>query len=109
MAGSQPFGKRLKAARLRKAAGGRYSQEKLGIDAGIAEETASARMNQYERGVHIPEIGTATRIARLLDVPLAYLFCIEDDLADLLLAAYQLSPEQRQTLREIAEKIRETS
>ena len=107
MAATQPFGKRLKAARLRKAAGGRYSQEKLGIEAGIAEETASTRMNQYERGVHIPELGTATRIANLLEVPLAYLFCIEDDLADLLLMAYRLSPEQRQTLLELAAKIAE--
>jgi transcriptional regulator with XRE-family HTH domain len=39
---------RLKEARLRTG----LSQQKLGILAGIDEATASARMNQYERGIH---------------------------------------------------------
>lgn len=98
MASNQPFAKRLKQARLRKAAGRRYSQEQLGIEAGIVEETASARMNQYERGVHLPDLDMAARIAKLLDVPLAYLFCSEDDLAELLLVAHTLSAEQRRQL-----------
>ena len=106
MAGNQPFAKRLKEARMRKSADRRYSQEQLGIEAGIAEETASARMNQYERGVHLPDLGTAERLAKLLDVPLAYLFCIEDELAELLLAAHVLTPEQCRQLtvqaREVA-------
>ena len=38
--------KRLKEARLRSG----LSQEKLGVLAGIDEASASARMNQYERG-----------------------------------------------------------
>jgi transcriptional regulator with XRE-family HTH domain len=40
-----------KEARLR--AG--ISQEKLGVLAGIDEASASARMNQYERGKHTPD------------------------------------------------------
>lgn len=104
MVKNQPFAKRLKSARLRKgerlkAEGrGRYSQERLGIDAGIAEETASARMNQYEKGVHLPELNMAIRFAELLDVPLAYLFCVEDDLAELLLLAHHLTPMERASL-----------
>lgn len=110
MAKNQPFAGRLKEARLRKSARmrsegqGRYSQERLGIDAGIAEETASARMNQYEKGVHLPELGMAVRFAELLDVPLAYLFCAEDDLAKLLLLAHHLSPQDRAALIEQASK-----
>ncbi len=46
---------RLKEARLR--AG--LSQQKLGILAGIDEATASARMNQYERGIHTPDFALA--------------------------------------------------
>jgi DNA-binding XRE family transcriptional regulator len=42
--------KRLKEARL--LAG--ISQKKLGIKAGIDEFTASARINQYEKGAHMP-------------------------------------------------------
>ncbi len=44
--------KRLREARA--AAG--ISQEQLGILAGIDEFSASARMNQYERGKHSPNL-----------------------------------------------------
>ena len=59
------FTKRLKEART--AAG--YSQEKLGILAGIEEASASARMNQYERGKHQPDYSVVEKIAKILDVP----------------------------------------
>lgn len=70
--------KRLKAARL--AAG--ISQQQLGILAGIDEATASARMNQYERGVHPPDFSLMVRVAKILNVPSAYFYTIEDDLAE---------------------------
>lgn len=102
------FAKRLKAARLRKAqslgfktARG-YPQEQLGIDAGIDEESASARVNQYEKGKRVPDLGTAGRLADVLDIPMAYLFCPEDTLADLLLAAYELGNKQRRELLRLA-------
>lgn len=79
--------KRLKAAR--KKAG--LSQERLGVLAGIDEASASARMNQYERGKHVPDIGTAQRIADALNVPLAYLYSVGDDEAELLLKFHALS------------------
>lgn len=69
MAGNQPFAGRLKTARLRKAAKlkaegkGGYSQERLGVEAGIEEASASARMNQYEQGVHAPDLSLAIRFA----------------------------------------------
>ncbi|MCS4320895.1 transcriptional regulator with XRE-family HTH domain [Serratia sp. BIGb0234] len=69
--------KRLKAARL--AAG--LSQQKLGVLAGIDEATASARMNQYEKGVHLPDFSLMVRIADILDVPSAYFYAVEDELA----------------------------
>ncbi|VDR30110.1 Uncharacterised protein [Raoultella terrigena] len=43
---------RLKETRLRTG----LSQQKLGILTGIDKATASARMNQYERGIHPPLI-----------------------------------------------------
>ncbi|TNL08719.1 transcriptional regulator [Kosakonia cowanii] len=70
--------KRLKAARL--SAG--ISQQQLGILAGIDEATASARMNQYERGVHPPDFALMIRVAEVLDVPSAYFYAVEDDLAE---------------------------
>lgn len=95
MVSNQLFAKRLKSARLRKArqlgfeTTRGYSQERLGIEAGIDEESASARMNQYEQGRRLPDLGMASRLAEVLDVPMAYLFCPDDDLAELLLAAHE--------------------
>lgn len=68
---------RLKEARLK--AG--LSQQKLGILAGIDEATASARMNQYERGTHTPDFALACRLAEVLSIPACYLYTVEDDLA----------------------------
>lgn len=112
MADNQPFAKRLKEARLRmaehmKADGkGGMSQERLGIEAGIEEASASARMNQYEKGVHAPDISLSIRLAEILDVPLAYLYCPEDDVADLLLLVHKLTKQQRRSLIETAQEIK---
>ncbi|CAH9052160.1 hypothetical protein PSECIP111854_00912 [Pseudoalteromonas sp. CIP111854] len=45
------------------------------------EFSASARMNQYEKGVHAPDFKTVKALAKVLDVPTAFLFCEEDELA----------------------------
>jgi len=50
----------------------RLSQEKLGILAGINESSASARMNQYERGNDTPDVLLASQIAKILEVPLSF-------------------------------------
>lgn len=70
---------RLKEARLRKG----LSQQKLGILAGIDEATASARMNQYERGIHVPDFELVCRLAEVLEVPSCYFYTLEDELARL--------------------------
>ncbi|MEJ4045659.1 helix-turn-helix domain-containing protein [Erwinia sp. SLM-02] len=73
---------RLKEARLRKG----LSQQKLGVLAQIDEATASARMNQYERGIHMPDFELVCRLAVILDVPSCYFYTVEDELARLVLA-----------------------
>ena len=76
------WGSRLKQARL--AAG--LSQKMLGIEAGIDEFVASTRINRYELGVHRPDLLTVRKLAKVLDVPVAFFFADEDDeLAELLL------------------------
>ena len=101
MKSNHPFSTRLKAARLAKAAElkarglGGYSQERLGCDTGIEEATASARMNQYEQGKHLPDLPQAIRFAEALDVPLAYLFCLDDDIANLLVSLHNLPTSRR--------------
>ncbi|MGR2856575.1 helix-turn-helix transcriptional regulator [Erwinia sp. 1181_3] len=70
---------RLKEARVRKG----ISQQKLGVLAGIDEATASARMNQYERGIPVPDFELMCRLAEVLSVPSCYFYTVEDELAEL--------------------------
>lgn len=63
----------------------KLSQQRLGVVAGIDEATASARINQYERGLHTPDFDLACRLAVVLDIPACYFYTIEDDLAEMIL------------------------
>ena len=100
-----PFGKRLKQARLK--AG--VSQKKLGILAGIEESNASAVMNQYERDTHIPKFATVRNIARELNVPTAYFYTDEDELAELLLLYVSLNKTNQKTVLEDLRNLKQTS
>lgn len=110
MAGNQPFAKRLKEARLRKAAllkeagGMGLSQEALGVAAGIDEVSAGSRVNHYEQGRHLPDLEMASRLAKALDVPLAYLFCEEDWIAKVLLLIHGASEERQAQLLELIQE-----
>lgn len=77
--------KRLKQARL--ASG--LSQKDLGIAAGLDEFVASTRINRYEVGVHQSDYPMAVRLARVLQVPVAYLYCDSDEVASMLLAFHR--------------------
>lgn len=77
--------KRLKEART--ALG--LSQKQLGIQAGLDEFVASTRINRYEVGVHAPDYQMATRLARVLKVPVAFLYCDNDEIAQLILAFHR--------------------
>lgn len=86
----ETFARRLREARIK--AG--YSQKALGIMAGMDAFSASARMNHYEKGRHLPDLDMAHRIAEILKVPTAYLFCPEPELAELLLALWAIDPAE---------------
>ncbi len=73
------FCKRLKEARL--AVG--LSQKKLGMAIGLDEFVASTRVNRYELGVHKVDLEMAKKFAEVLEVPLAYFYCEDDSLAEL--------------------------
>ena len=79
------WARRLKDARL--AAG--LSQRQLGIDAGLDEFVASTRVNRYETGVHRADYGIAVKLAHALNVPVAYLYCDDDGMAQTLLALHR--------------------
>lgn len=81
--------KRLREARVR--AG--LSQERLGLEAGLDAMSASARMNRYELGKRVPSLELVERISRVLGVPSAYFYAVEDETAELLLGFYALDPD----------------
>ena len=86
-----PTPSRLKSAR--KAAG--LTQQQRGVALGMEPNTASARMNQYEKGKHAPDFLTMKRIAKELDVPVAYFYCEEDILSELICALGKLKKEEQ--------------
>lgn len=89
-----------------KAVGGvGFSQEALGVAAGIDEVSAGSRVNHYEQGRHAPDLEMAARLASALDVPLAYLYCHEDQLAKLLLLANSLPDELQAELLNVAQNL----
>ncbi|HFD2071631.1 helix-turn-helix transcriptional regulator [Serratia marcescens] len=75
---------RLKNARLR--AG--YTQEKLGVLAGIDEATARSRISQYESGTYTPAFTTMCALARVLNVPECYFYILDEEFAKKVLGLY---------------------
>lgn len=74
------FSRRLREARLRTG----LSQKALGVKAGIDQFSASPRMNQYEKGKHLPDVLVMEHLAEATGVPVPYFFAQEDELAELL-------------------------
>lgn len=62
--------------------------------------SASGRMNHYEKGRHVPDIGTLERMAEELDVPLNYFFCRNDLSAELACAIDKMSDKEKAKLLE---------
>ncbi|EAR54799.1 transcriptional regulator, putative [Photobacterium sp. SKA34] len=94
MSNDNPIPVRLKEIRKR----AKISQKELGVRVGIDESSASARMNQYEKGKHTPDISTLKKIADELGVPLNYFFCEDESSAELAIAISKLSIKQRKLL-----------
>lgn len=77
------------------------SQKKLGIAAGIDEFSASPRINQYERGVHVPDFATIERLASVLKVPTPYFYTRDDELAKLILKYGQFDALEKAELMKL--------
>lgn len=85
---------RLKAARENRG----LSQRTLGIAAGLDAGVASTRINRYELGVHAPDYNISRKIASALDVPVAYLYCDDDFLAQCILAINCANESKKQEI-----------
>lgn len=88
------FSKRLAEARLRSG----LSQAQLGLEAGLDPSVASPRINQYEQGKHEPKHEMAQRLAKVLGIPAAFLYCEDDQLAKLLLLWSQMTASEKKEL-----------
>jgi transcriptional regulator with XRE-family HTH domain len=80
MTGKATFARRLREAREAKG----ISQKQLGILAGIDQFVASARINQYEREKHVPDLLMAEKLAQELGVPVSFFYEPDENLARLL-------------------------
>ena len=91
---NQLFSRRLKEVRLDM----KLSQKSLGILAGIDEFAASARINRYEKGVHQASIEVVRHLAKVLEVPVAYFYTEDDELASLVRLWPKLDPEKKKNI-----------
>jgi len=77
------------------------SQKQLGIQAGIDRFSASARMNQYEKGKHSPDLTTVARLCKVLNVPVAFMYCDDDELAHVIASYDKLSRKGKKAIKAI--------
>lgn len=94
MSFQNPITERLKQARKKAKLSQKSLGERIGMDAG----TASARMNQYEKGRHTPDVQTLKLIANELGVPLNYFFCEDESSAELACLISQMTESDRKEL-----------
>lgn len=71
------------------------SQRALGDALGLGKQVGSTRINRYEQQASLCDMETASKIAKELQVPLAYLFAESDDLAEAILAFSKLPKSER--------------
>jgi transcriptional regulator with XRE-family HTH domain len=95
------IGRRLKEAR--QSAG--LSQEKLGLEAGLEAESASARMNRYETGARSPTLELMERIGKVLGAPASYFYEADDTTAELLLTFHRLPKASKAKVLEAVKKV----
>ncbi|ELK9269910.1 MULTISPECIES: helix-turn-helix domain-containing protein [Vibrio] len=94
MSRTNVFPQRLKQARNRVG----ISQRELGIRLGMDPSSASGRMNHYEKGRHMPDVGTLKKLAKELGVPVAFFFSDSDSSAELACLIEQLNEKEKQAL-----------
>ena len=85
-----PLPQRLKSARKL----AKLTQEQLSTELGFDRSHGTARISQYETGKHAPDFAMAKKMAEALGVPVAYLYCDDETLAELIFLASKLNKDQ---------------
>lgn len=89
-----PVAGRLREAR--KNAG--LSQKRLGELAGVDQNSASARLNQYETGKHSPDFGMLQRLSEVLNVPVEFFYTANETTAKLIIKLNSMDESQKKDL-----------
>jgi transcriptional regulator with XRE-family HTH domain len=102
---STTLGRRLREARLAKG----LTQAELGAVLGLEEEnTAAPRISRYERGDRMPDNESMAKLAKALELPVAYFHAVSEPMAEAILVMSQLPEEAQEELvhrmREFAKK-----
>lgn len=84
------FGARLRQRRKEL----KLSQEALGVSIGLDESCSRTRISRYEAGIHEPNLTTVGLLAKTLSIPVAYLYCERDSIANFVLAIYKLPDDE---------------
>jgi transcriptional regulator with XRE-family HTH domain len=71
------------------------AQEKIGVAIGLDKSSARATISRYELGVHEPPFAAVKLLANVLEVPPPYMYCEEQDIAELLLALHKIPSKLR--------------
>ena len=95
------LGERLKEARLKSG----LSQEQLGLQAGLEVESASARMNRYERGTRVPGVELMERIGNVLGLPLTFFYAPSEEEARLIVLFHRMPQDDKGKLLQLAEEL----
>lgn len=88
--GAANFGARLRQRRKEL----KLSQEALGVSIGLDESCSRTRISRYEAGIHEPNLTTVCLLAKTLSIPVAYLYCERDSIANFILAIYNLTDDE---------------
>lgn len=89
-----PLPQRLKSARKL----AKLTQEQLSTELGFDRSHGTARISQYETGKHAPDFAMAKKMADALGVPVAYLYCDKEGVAELVLEIGKLTNEKQRLL-----------
>lgn len=81
------------------------SQKQLGIDAGIDPSAASPRVNQYETGKHRPDPNVTKQLCDVLGVPVAYLYCEDNDLARVIANFSRLNDKDKKAVLALIDNV----
>ncbi|NOH62352.1 helix-turn-helix transcriptional regulator [Vibrio sp. RE88] len=98
---TSPLPKRLRDIRKKRG----ITQEELGQKLGMESGSASARISQYETGKHAPDYTTVKRISAVLEITVAYFYCDDDTLANIIIEASSHSETTKLDILKILEGI----